>query len=284
MPRPVGLALALLLSGCLGAGGPGGAPASSSAPGLGPGVVNVLEGFVFSEDRSPLEGAVVAVSGWARNATTDPSGRYRFQNLEARDHWLTASRQGYRAASVRAIVTDGEVVVLNFTLEAVPVRLPHNESRSFSGMLSCQASYATDPEEVQTLECGERDPANKPSGIFDLGPNASEVVVEAFWAARTALSQRLMMRVEGLGLPEQDLLLGQRAGGSGVKIVVPEAVLKRFFAGGGRIGVSMMTAPSLLGDDYPADVGASVQQSFEVFCTVFYLAPGPAGYSVRAAA
>jgi hypothetical protein len=75
-----------------------------------------LVGYVTDVQGDPLLGAAVSVPG--TSATTNESGYYSMI-LSADTYTVTASTEGYESASDTAVVEEGLVVMLNFTLTSV---------------------------------------------------------------------------------------------------------------------------------------------------------------------
>jgi hypothetical protein len=65
-------------------------------------------------DGTAISGA--AVTDGARTATTDASGNYTLLNVPAGAYTVSASAQGYQAASQSAGVTAGQTATANFSL------------------------------------------------------------------------------------------------------------------------------------------------------------------------
>src|SRR5687767_14120354 len=101
MRTQIGIVFALLvgmmLAGCAGKGKEAApAPSEEDPFALGQGVTNVLQGIILSGDGLPLEAVYVTLPALPDvNATTNPLGEYRFENLEPRDYIVTAQKEGW---------------------------------------------------------------------------------------------------------------------------------------------------------------------------------------------
>lgn len=271
--------LALLLSGCAGKNTTNPAQKTSDAPPEE--IRTLLEGRVQGTDFQAVPGANVGIALLKLNATTNATGMYRFYNLAPGDYVLTASKDGYRTKFERASIVDGVSTVLNITIEEAPVAKPFHETATFTGQVSCQ--FITTSDASNTVEdCGALDPNNKPSHVFEIGRDAAEVQIEAFWNPATSAARHLTIRVEG-----RDAAAGppftEFDGPSGMKAVLTNALVHKYFTQGGSILVTMGAGPSVTqGGPIPQpDFGVAVAQQFEVYCTVFYHEPGPETFSIK---
>lgn len=275
--------LAAALSGCADQGGPANASPTVSDPyALPEGVTNVLQGQVRAEDLAPLGNATVAVISLQINQTTDEAGAFRFENLEPRDYLVTVTKDGYRTKTQRAIIEDGKIYELNFTLEVKPNVTPYSEVLSFKGRISCQVAYASNPDQHDEVDCGAADPVNNhPTEEFFFQPGGAQLVVEAFWTPAQRGAERLRMSVESVGFGHQDIVFGEVVGPTGLKLPISQSLMGKYYPQGGTVRVTMTAAPGLLGQPESYDAGAAVQQDFELWVTVFYYEPGPPNYSAQ---
>lgn len=273
--------LGTLLSGCAEPA----KPVATSEPiddpyALGEGVTNVLQGRVLSPDETPLADAVVELISLRLNVTTNEVGEYRFESLEPRDYLVVASKDGYRTKTQRAIIEDGKIYELNFKLDEKPLALPYDELQTWTGMLACQAAYATNPEATTHYNCGEAlDTVNDDWQEFSFAPGGAQVVIEAAWQPTQSASTSLMMTVESVGFGHQDLVFGQISGESPLKLPISQSMMSKYYPQGGTIRVQMATATGALGQPDTYDVGFAVQQGFDVYVTIFYIEPGPPNFS-----
>lgn len=276
------VAVVLLFAGCMGSATPKAtetvAPTTTDPYALPEGVDNILRGRVSGPDQAPLVGASVEIISLQINQTADEQGAYEFQNLEPHDYLVVASHEGYRTKTQRAIVEDGRIFELNFELEEKPLAAPYNETQTFRGVISCEFAYATNPENVETVSCGGNDPNNAQSKALHVGPGAAQIQIEAYWQRATEASKNLAMTIESVGFGHQDIQFGRQHGETGLKMTISQSLAQKYYANGGDVLVTMNAAPSVTGDESAIDVGFAVQQSFEVYFTVFYIEPGPATF------
>ncbi|HLE46769.1 MAG TPA: carboxypeptidase-like regulatory domain-containing protein [Candidatus Thermoplasmatota archaeon] len=272
------VASALLVSGCASSKPKDAEPTTTEdEDGLPEGINNVLLGTVVGPDSIPIGNATVEVLSVGMKSNTTEVGEYEFTNLEPRDYLIAVTKEGYRTKTQRAIVEDGKVFELNFQLEERPLDVAYNETLPFSGFIACQVAYATNPENVQYQDCGAADPNNKVVKEYEINPGGAQVIIEAEWVANQALAERLTMAVESVGFGHQDLVFGQISGPSGLRMPIEEQVMRKYYPEGGKIRVSFSAAPNL-DNDY-LDVGLAFQQNYKLYASVFYIDPGPPGYS-----
>lgn len=273
----------VLAAGCMGQSKPKettAAPTTSDPYALPEGVDNILRGRVTAADQSPLANATVEVISLQLNQSTTADGTYQFQDLEPHDYLVVVSKEGYRTKTQRAIVEDGRIFELHFQLDEKPLEAPWNETLEFSGIISCEFAYATNPENVQYSSCSPpADPNNKQYKDFYVKPGAAQIQIQAVWTKTTETSKNLAMSIESIGFGHQDIQFGHQHGESGIKMTIGQTLSQKYYAAGGTVRVTLNAAPSVTGDESALDVGFAFQQGFDVYFTVFYIEPGPPTYS-----
>lgn len=269
----------LLLAGC--AGSDGEAQDGTKDPGANEEVTNAIEGTVLGDDQLPLEMAKVEILSLNVSIQTNSEGSYRFTNLAPRDYLVVASKDGYRTLTQRAIVKDQSIHQLDFVLDAKPLLEPSRETLDHVGLILCKAVYGTDPEAMEHHDCGEAgEPANNdPDHEFQIGPNAAQILVEAFWEPTTEGSKHLTLTVESVGFGHQDLVFSSISGPSGIRVTIPQSIVEKYYPEGGALRTIMAAGPSITGDEAGADAGIALNQGFTFYVTVFYIEPGPPGFS-----
>lgn len=275
--------LASALAGCLG-GSTSPTEEADPAASADPGLENTLQGWVHDADLVPIGGATVTVVGPDQTRVTNADGAYRFVNLPAGDHLVAGTATGFLAATQQAAIRDGFSSVLNFTLELAPSAKPRDELATFRGQLSCQVFLGEDPEAGSRTECGEIDPSHDAMHEFAVGPQAARVIIEPYWAPATAAAEALTLRVETVGLGSRDVVFANHWGQSGsLRTVLGQDNLAKYYPNGGLVRVTLSAGGSLSDGAVPADAGVALFQQFEVDFTIFYVEPGPDGYTSRAA-
>ena len=222
----------------------------------------VIRGFVVDEALVPLEGALVTLAG-GQNATTTPEGAFGFDGLEAGTYFLQAELEGY--VSVQQSV---DVVAGVDAPEAVRMLLGRVAQQApFIEMLSAKihltgAVWVTIPGQfsggvsVGNL-IGE---GNYVFGV-EITPGGTVAQTELVWEATQAL--------------------GEIGAGCGGTYDDGEAVQTACFEGTSPIVArANATAENLTADSLsysfwarpfsPAPVGAQLDQSIDVFITVFH--------------
>lgn len=275
------LLLLLPLSGCFGADDSSkqAAPIEEDPNALPEGVTNILQGRVLGSDEGPIADVTVELISLNATNATNELGEYRFMNLEPRDYLVVASKEGYRTVTQRAIVEEGNIYELNFLLVERPNIVPYDELHIFKGFISCQFAYGTNPENQQRQDCGTADPNNNQAKEFTLGVNAAQVQIEAVWTKKSDAAKELSMTVESVGFGHQDIIFGQDNGETGMKMVVSQSLVQKYYPLGGQLRISMAAAASLFGDEAAADGGLALQQDFTLYVSIFYVEPGPNSYS-----
>lgn len=230
-----------------------------------------LEGWVLSVDQSGIEGAMLRIEASNATATTSPEGRYAFGALPTDVPLIvTASANGYQVLSKSVTLVPDTSLTLNFTLEPIPVKKPYIDPQQYTGLVACQLVVVAAGDQ-ERIECGGDDPNNKPIIEFTMGPDVAGVVLELVWESNTPLADLLEMRIETVGFGDQDEELATAIGPSILRAQINSFQAAKFYSGGGiaRATIAAGTNP----DDEESTVGAGLplQQSFELYVTVFYV-------------
>lgn len=273
------LILVLLVAGCAGQAGPKASTGPSDPNVLPPGVENVLEGTIRGVDLLPIPEVNVTVTGLSDFQSTDDAGYYRFENLVPRDYVVTAQKEGFRPKSQRALIEDGAIHELNFTLEELPIEKPRNTTLDAAGFIACQLSHQSAPDNRQRTGCGEGLPNNKQVHDFTVDAGAAQLQIELFWTKRSDAARNLNMVAESLGTSA--VTYADETGATGLKVPVAQSLLEKTIPAGGKVRVTVQAAPGLLDDADGADVGVAFQQDYAVFFTIFYVTPGPTNFTAN---
>lgn len=235
-----------------------------------------LEGWILDGGHVGLAGANVTVDAVNVSAVTDETGYYGFAVLPLEEPLLVVvEREGFRALSKTVTVPRNESLLLNFTLEPVPVKEPRVDVKTHGGFLSCQSSIIVNEENTHT-QCGANDPNDRTRIEFTVGPDTVGIVLELAWTAATPLADQLNLTIETVGFGDQDQVLTTSVGASVLRAQVNALQSTRFYSQGGivRATVSAGSEP----DEEESSVGASVhvQQGFELHASTFYVeGPSP---------
>lgn len=266
-----------LLAGCTGHGGSG----PSAAPAAGTKERPALSGFVVDAALHPMPGANLTIA--ALNATTrsDGNGHYAFTALPSDQVMVvTATLESFRVQSRAVSIPKGSAVVLNFTLEAVPVLKPSMDVQKGPGFLSCQVTTTVDQSD-RSVDCGGPGlGVSQDSWSFNVGPNLRGVVIETVWNATTPGSQFLNVTVTTEGLGDQQAVLSQVQGVSILRAEVNQSQAKKYYDQGGSIRVVVAVATDAADQELPSSAALALQQSYVTYATSFYVEAPPSGYSI----
>lgn len=271
--------LAVLLAGLALAGCSGDLPAAAEP------TQPLLEGWIVDARVAPVVGARVVAVGLGANGTTDADGHYAFAVPPGVELVVLAEMPGFLAQSRSVSAGSGDRVVVNFTLERVPVEAPYTTVEAFDGILRCgvTAVVLEDPSRPHThssVKCSVllEDDANL--WMYPIPANTTGVVIEAVWEPQSDLSQSLVLNVTLEATGEvfgfQEGLSPLRAQTSQFKLALArqlghDALAIRIEAGAGT------------GNHEHGAAGATVEQAFRLFATAFYNGPVDPGYSVTQA-
>jgi hypothetical protein len=273
----------VLVAGCAGAAGEGGADEPSGGNGSG-----VIDGLVVDDAIRPLAGARIELDG-AANQTTGPDGLFRFDGVATGAHVVRASLAGYADAVTQVIVTtagDQPLVKLQLLTDLSDVAFA--EVQKIDGYVEC----GTDTVNRYFAACGTGNVASfiacAQTGVCQ-GNVSSDRYIVIQWFDRTPS----FLTVEVAWTPTQDL--GRSLAvwlGSATKEQLqfyPEtpSVWNRTEGGSPLYGTmnATMLADSGIGDDSwflaqvfagdagqtgPVALGVVAQQRFEMFFTSFF--------------
>jgi Ca-activated chloride channel family protein len=198
MRRPGGFILAGLLAGPLMLD-PSGSPRTSGPTGS-------IEGVVRGDSTTPLAGALVAVDGTTRTATTGKGGRYRIDGVPAGGVRITARAVGYGAETRTDTVRAGRVTRADFILKPVPLRLEEvvapGESRvplSRARVLGFAAGGLRDfnTEEYKRIyDNAWRAPTRDPLSTFSIDVDAASYTNVRRFVAQGHLPPKDAVRIE----------------------------------------------------------------------------------------
>lgn len=259
------LATAVLLAGC-GAKAP--APAQTSA-----GLTPPLQGWVFDSALHPLKDAQVRVLDGNQSAVTDAGGHFELTGVPHDEPMvLVASLAQFQSASKQVSVPEGSTLRVNFTLVPIPTKVGKLDVLKFKGFLACQA--ATGPLN-QTMDCSN----GTQKDIWQLAADIDleGAVLEVHWTATTPLAERMHARLVTTDLGKLNVVLGEATGTTPLRIEVPRDVAMKYYGSGGLMKLYVNLVPSSSGG---SAVGASVQQDFTAYASLFYNEPAPTGYVV----
>lgn len=197
--RLVAVAMAVVLSGCLGGGGENAPEAASgdvaTDESLGVGGIGVL---VITPEFEPIRGAQVLLADLDVSVTTGADGRANFTALAPGDYTVVAGKPGYTPSQERgkvvAVVADAQAEV---TLELVPIPVvtaeqAYHETLIFNGFISCSVETIRVAVLANRSQCGKgvavggmnygADPNENASHPWEVENRQIEsIVIEAQW-------------------------------------------------------------------------------------------------------
>ena len=276
-PLALALALAAVLAGCSEpAPVPAGIPVGEHGEAL-----PTVHGVVVDEAIRPLAGVRVRLLGSGLEATTDEDGAYEIRRptLQAEHVLLSAAKAGFITRAQQVQVSGHVSAKLDFRLDADPSVLPHVDVLKRTASLPCAGRLASAlgtagvlcPAEVAPM------PAMAPpppwSWLLDTDPGIAGAVVELDWEPATPLAERLHARlVAPVAGGQGGETVDEAEGGSPLRLEVPEDVARAM----PRWTTILLEVDLDLSSAAPA--GASAEQSFDAFATLFYVDAAPPGY------
>jgi hypothetical protein len=237
-----------------------------------------VQGFVFDPALRPLAAVHVRVLDSNQSAVTDAGGHFELKEVPFDEPMvLVASLAEYQSSNKQVSVPFGSAIRINFTLQPVPPKVPRVDVLKFKGFLACQA--ATGPLN-QSVDCSN----GQQRDIWQLNADVSleGAVMEVYWNATTPLAQRMHAKLVTTELGKLNTVLGEITGTSPLRIVVPREQAMLYYGAGGVMKLYVNLEPSGAAGPAPA-AGASVQQGFDCYASLFYNQPAPAGYSIARA-
>jgi carboxypeptidase family protein len=265
------LAVAALLSGCT-------QSTTSKANTSSAGDIErpALEGWIMDPSQLALAGVQLRIEAANASATSGPDGHYAFAALPTDAPLVVvAEAPGYKPLSKSVTLAPETSLLLNFTLEPVPVKVPRVDMVPKKGLIACQAAVVLMGDE-QRYDCGGNDPNNAPRVEFTVGPDTAGVVLELVWEPSTAAADNLNLTVETVGLGDQDQVLASTVGQSVLRAQINSFQAARFYSQGGTVRATVMAGTNP--DEEESTAGASVpfQQAFDLYVSVFYVeGPSP---------
>lgn len=305
---PVATILAILASGCLSGSS---APAEqlttdSSDQRNDAGDAGTIGGIVHDESFNPVPSAVVTIPASNHSALTDAVGAFRITQVPPGSTHVFAQKPGYRTRSLTVAVNVGETTTVAFQLEALPSVEPFFVTRSQRGVLGCGLMVRSYQQVIFGLPV-----CSAASAVVNLSqyeksrllwtltgpvPAWQAGVFELQWTSTQALGSALwqLWEVEGCD-GDAGARVANASGRSPLWVRINETQIERFFAKATEAACAaaipncnpeacslqsrVQPGDDILGSNYPADVGFTFQQSYEIFLTEFYHDPGPPDFS-----
>lgn len=303
----IGIFIALL-SGCMGSdgGGPKKTDTASATVDAGGGEggdgTGKIRGLVTDDERQPLADVQVAILKPRVSVRTDASGAYAFLNLPPGDYVVAANRLGYDDAIANVKLADGETKWHNFTLAPLAVAdEPYPQYSTHKAKLQCMlktaawVSSCSYPYTAVYLSAKDHGvnlssygvPAdimdNKWRYNFSVEHGAKSIVSEMTWKAQSSMANTLWLR---LCTPEYDPVaddcLKQYASVAGANPLVTTWSVPKDMVPKTAKRAWVMSAVWPTGSDptNPTDTGVFLDQTVEMFNTVWYNGEPPENWSI----
>ncbi len=252
------------------AGCAGDAPADE-AEGLAPQEIQVedrrfgaISGVVIDETIRPIVDAAVAIKGADGQETTvssDEMGRFVLRDLDPGLYFVSAAAAGHFDAQQSVEVVAGAVAHPKIMLQVDFTPQPFHETLDFNGILRVSDWYGT---YTLTLLMGNTELCEC-EFYFDVPDTVHSILVEGFWEPK-------------LGDPEHELYF---------ELETPEPLqTQAAYSTSPFHGVYPREAFDPAAKEFlvrvSSGLGADIDQEFEVFVTLFHLAPPPPGWSIAA--
>lgn len=239
-----------------------------------------LHGVVVDEAVHPLPGVIVRFLGTDVNVTTDKDGAYEFHEPvpKAQVVLVSAFLPGYTPKTQQIQVSGHASASLDFALAEDPFRYPFSQVLDQRGSVGCHFVADVAGQTHQQSCVTEKSDEHLPPNLWELyfSRDLQGVVVEVFWTPDSDLSQALEATLSGpvAGGHGAENVLVRQAGTSPLRLEVPQEVASTFGDWTG-VRLTMNVTPQA-----SSPLGASVDQAFHAFATVFYGDPAPAGYTL----
>ncbi len=275
------VALLIVLAGCSTPGADTGETGEHNGGGGTP-TFPPLAGFVFDPAVIPIEGATISIASLGLEVTTDADGVYAFEELPTGDVLVVVVQaEGYKPAS-KSLSLDADVsVLLNFTLERIPIKIPTHNTLTYKGIVGCGAIVKG---------AGTSYRQNCPGGVavdnkvweFYADADLAGAVIEVVWEAQSETARHLNLTVQTVGYGDLDEILFSQEYGSILRGQISSVQAARFYSDGGLVRVTVDVGRNTADEEVDIGAGFAVQQEFEVFATLFYVAPPPADFTIDA--
>lgn len=285
-------ALAVLASGCAGtkdpcqgkADCPGGLPLAESD-------TMTIIGLVQNETFAPIPGAQVRLRLTDFATGTDAGGLFTFRDLPLGTYLVDVGAPGFANATLNAEPQHN--VSLSFVLVRPVQAIPDPVTTQYTGYFQCAFEAVIIPGSCDIFldMAGQSVFEDQSQFVTGLGLRWSTIVVDIDFAGQPGLDG---LHATARGKNDADQLgsyesYGQFSGQSSFTFrLEPDAT----YPGGDRAVAANATSLQL--DVYPmgylwhaggvpvAGVGAAANVSFDVYVTVFYVDPAPAGFTMLA--
>ncbi len=275
--RAVLVTVLIILAGCAGNGDDVVDPSDdgSAAPAIPP-----LSGYVFDAAIAPLAGAKVSIPSLGLDAPTNEDGVYSFSQLPIGEVLvIVVQKDGYKPQS-RSLSLDQDVaVLLNFTLDPVPVKVATHNTLTFKGIIGCSALVKASGSNLRQT-CPGGVAVDERVWEFNVDPDLAGAVIEVVWDAQTPAADQLNLTIETVGYGQLDEILFSQEYGSILRGQISNSQASRFYTDGGLVRVSIDVGRNTADEEVDIGTAFAAQQSFDIYATLFYVAPPPPAFTI----
>lgn len=268
------LLVAAALAGCTDEPGDEAGP----GPGTGPGTdAPPLQGWVFDEAVRPLPGVTVSVLEQPdAMATTDSDGWYEFEGLPFGTPLFVAVSLPDFEPQTKGVTLHADLPTrLNFTMARVPVAQPFHQVVPFDGFIGCQAVVVVGEEITERQDCGGGTDID--TFGFTAEGDLAGVIVEIAWTPTQELAASFHA---SLYIGDDTEPVTEGIGTSILRLHVPEATTRERLPVGGDMRVVVQVLPDTDANEAGVGVGVAVNQDFQAFASLFYVAPPDPTYTI----
>ncbi len=221
-----------------------------------------ISGVVVDESIRPIAGATVSIrgaDGESQSVTSDEAGRFVVEDLDPGLYFLTVTAEGHFEAQQSVEVAAGRVAKPKVLLQIDFTPQPFQETFDFNGILRFSDWYGV---YTLTLLMGNTELCEC---VFDfqVPSTVQSILVEAFWEPNLGNEDHeLYFELESA----DGTLLSEGYSTAPFHRVHPRSL---FAEAGSELLVRVSSG-----------VWVDVDQEFELFITLFHLAPAPEGWSI----
>lgn len=302
------LSLAFALAGCTEGGGEtnsGGDPGADAPSVEATSTTGGIRGVVVDDRITPIEGALIEVTGTTKNVTTKADGLFSISGLEAGTYFIQASHPLFASTqqSVDVVAGDENPESKRILLTRTVFAEPYMQTLQYDGFIVCSVNLVV----LLSEECGEGvgvpdeecvpitgpcAPIPPPGGSrvggqsnnnvqfdFTIGAGAQTVIVEKVWEFTSEAGKALYSPIstEWSCLPS--------CSGNGITSMDGESPLYASFDNATILEEEIIpdtTVISVFTWASPSYTGAVANQRYTDYVSVFYYVPAPEGWSLVA--
>lgn len=249
----------------------------------------------------PLAGALVSISDQGQTTTSAQDGGFAFSQVTPGQYAVYAALLGYESAGKSVNVVAGEVTGVQFSLAPIPIEEPFHQIMSAKGMLGCAVDIQP---VVGVAACGlpvvNTTVSDRFLIVWTLGlptENWDAAVFETHWTSNQVLSQGLnpIWEINACS-NDNDVTFAEGGGRNPMIFYVNQSKIEEVIDNAAndkgcgsseancneddcKIHSRMFSEAETTGQT--ADVGLTIQQTYENFFSSFFDSTFPEGYSAK---